>query len=339
MSENENVSCKYCNSDKTVVKFGLYKGNQLYYCKACKRKFKADGSLFHMKVPANYVSSALDMYYRGLSVEDISEHLEQEYEYKPSKSVIYDWIDKYTDKATQYFMDFKPIVGDTWIADETMLDLDGGHKIWFYDMIDEKTRFLIASRVALTRTTQDAQLLMEEALKKTGKIPKKIITDSNYSYLDGIEIVFGGDTEHIQSHPFTDTNSSSMIERFHETLKDRTKIFKAFRDVDTLIEFTDGWLIYYNYFKPHSALEGKTPAEKAEVKYDVKDWKDFTRLPMFNTDSVKIVTPKQEVDMSKAFKRHRGHRKPKNKPNGSNSIQSVRLWGKMDLMDTKVKGK
>jgi transposase-like protein len=33
--------CKHCHSDN-VVKFGTYKGTQLYWCKSCQRKFKAD---------------------------------------------------------------------------------------------------------------------------------------------------------------------------------------------------------------------------------------------------------------------------------------------------------
>jgi transposase-like protein len=62
--------------------------------------------------------------------------------------------------AIDHFRDYKPQVGDTWIADETMLDLDGNHKIWFWDIIDTDTRFLLASRVSVSRTTQDAEALI-----------------------------------------------------------------------------------------------------------------------------------------------------------------------------------
>jgi len=46
------VTCKNCGSEG-VVKYGSYKGVQRYYCKVCERKFKADDSLFHMKVSAD----------------------------------------------------------------------------------------------------------------------------------------------------------------------------------------------------------------------------------------------------------------------------------------------
>lgn len=42
------ITCKNCGST-AVVKFGSYKGVQRYFCKACKRKFKADDDVFHMR--------------------------------------------------------------------------------------------------------------------------------------------------------------------------------------------------------------------------------------------------------------------------------------------------
>ncbi len=194
------MNCKYCQSER-VIKFGKYKDTQYYYCQSCKRKFKDDDTLFHMKVPAEYVSSALDMYYRGLSFKDISEHLDTQHEYKPPKSVVYQWVDKYTQKAVDHFRGIKPPkLGDRWIADETVLDIDG-HNVWFWDIIDDETRFLIASRVSLSRTSQDAQLLMESAFERAGKAPKEVVTDKLSAYLDGIELTFGGDTAHVLGVP------------------------------------------------------------------------------------------------------------------------------------------
>jgi putative transposase len=309
----KTIACKNCGSE-AVVKFGTYKGTQRYFCKVCKRKFKADADIFHMKVPAEYVSSALSMYYSGMSINDIRTHLKQEHDYYPSKSIIFGWVNKYTDLASQQFKDYHPQVGDTWVADETMLDVDGQHKIWFYDIIDEKTRYLLASRVALSRTSHDAEMLMKEARARAGKAPKEVITDQNYSYLDGIEKTFGSETEHIQGGAFkTNENedSTSQIERFHGTLKDRTKVIRAFRDLETLIKFTDGWLIYYNYFKPHQSLDGKTPADEAGIKYDVKNWADLAHKPVSKEVEIKshkepkVRIVKTPISLEMAYKRHR----------------------------------
>ena len=292
-TQNSGVVCKLCQS-KNVRKFGKYKAVQLYYCNDCKRKFKGDKALFHMKVPPEYVSSALSMYYSGSSIDDIRDFLKQEHDYYPSKHVVFEWVDKYTALAAKQFQDVHPKVGDTWIADETVLIMDKGIKVWFWDIIDSDTRFLIASRASLNRGTLDARLLMEAAYKRVGKAPKEVITDQLRAYLDGIEMTFGADTQHIQDGPFkvkSSGESTSQIERFHGTIKERTKVMRAFRDMDTLIQFMDGYLVYYNYFKPNDALNGKTPAEAAKVSYQPRNWKELTQLPVSKEAEIKTHKP------------------------------------------------
>jgi putative transposase len=300
--------CKYCHSEH-VRKYGTYKGIQLYYCNDCKRKFKGDNALFHMKVPAEYVSSALAMYYSGSSIDDIRDFLNQEYHYYPSKHVVFEWVDKYTSLAAKQFQDVRPKLGDTWIADETVLIMDKGIKVWFWDIIDADTRFLIASRASLNRGTLDARLLMEAAYKKAGKAPKEVITDHLKAYLDGVEMTFGADTEHIQGGPFkikSSGESTSQIERFHGTIKERTKVMRAFRDIETLIQFMDGYLVYYNYFKPNDSLNGKTPAEVAKVNYQIKNWKDLSQIPVSKRAEIethqklryKIIKDKPEIKIT-----------------------------------------
>lgn len=292
---SEPIVCKNCGSN-AVVKFGSYKGVPRYWCKSCKRKFKADTSLFHMKTSPEQISSALRMYYDGMSVKDIKDFLKQEYNNNPSKKTVYQWIDKYSDIAVKEAKDYHPKVGDTWIADETVLRING-QNVWLYDIIDDKTRFLLAARIALSRTTHDAEMLMKEAQKKAGKIPKVIVTDKNSSYLDGIELTFGADTDHIQSRPFTaDTHSTQKIERWHETLKERTKVMKGLKTLETAIQFIAAFLVHYNCFRGNEALDGKTPAEAAGVKFPYKDWAEVIRQPVSKQAEIHThLTPKLRI--------------------------------------------
>ena len=284
------ITCKNCGSEG-VVKYGSYKGVQRYYCKACERKFKADDSLFHMKISADYISTALSMYYSGSSISDIRNHLKQEHGYYPSKHVVFEWVDKFTDLASKQFQDTHPQVGDTWIADETVLRMDKDKKVWFWDIIDSDTRFLIASRASFSRTTRDAQMLMDRAIQKAGKPPKEVLTDKLASYLD---VNYGKGAEHTQGSPFRfkeTGESTSQIERFHGTIKDRTKVMRSFRNLETLRQFMDGYLVYYNYFKPNEALEGKTPAEAAHVDYHVKNWKELSQIPVSKQAEIQTHKP------------------------------------------------
>jgi len=264
--------CRHCEAE-AVVKFGTYRGVQRYWCKVCKRKFKADDTLFHMKLDTNLVSSALNMYYEGMSIKAVRRYLLQEHGHAPSTATIYEWIMKFTQYATDSIKGYKPEVGNVWIADETVLKIDG-QNVWFWDIIDQKTRYLLASRVSRSRTTRDAQMLMDRAIKTAGKSPKTVRTDKLASYLD---VNYGKDAEHRQGSPFSIEDSTSLIERFHGTLKARTKVMRGLKNLETAIDFTQGWLVHYNYLRPHEALNDKTPAEVAGVVYPHRNWADIIR--------------------------------------------------------------
>ena len=267
------MNCKLCNSDH-VIKWGKYKDKQMYFCKDCKSKFKADDALYYMHTPANQVTSALNMYYEGMSIKAIRRNLQQEYGNMPSTATIYEWIQKYTQYATDSIKGYEPKkVGDTWIADETVLEIDG-QNVWLWDIIDDKTRFLLATRISRSRTTRDAQMLYDRAVKTAGKEPETVITDKLASYLD---VRYGKDTEHIQSRPFAVEDNTQKIERFHGTLKQRTKVMRGLKNIESAHDFINGWLVHYNYLRPHSALDDKTPAEVAGIDFPYKNWADITR--------------------------------------------------------------
>jgi len=180
---------------------------------------------------------------------------------------------------------YKPEVGDVWVADETVLKIDGKN-VWFWDIIDAKTRFLLASRISKSRTTKDAALLMNEAKRKSGKAPRQILTDGLPAYRDGVELVFGADSKHIIGKPFDVESNTNLIERFHSTLKSRTKIMRGLKDIKSARLFTDGWLFYYNYLRPHESLNNKTPAKEAGVKVPFRNWLDVV-------SNKRTITPSQ----------------------------------------------
>ena len=309
MNETINLNCKLCKSDH-VIKWGKYKDKQMYFCKDCKSKFKADDALYYMQTPANQVTSALNMYYEGMSIKAISRNLKQEHGNMPSTATIYEWIQKYTQYATDSIKGYQPTkVGDTWIADETVIEIDG-QNVWLWDIIDYKTRYLLATRISQSRTTQDAQILYDRAVKTAGKRPEKVITDKLRSYLD---VRYGNDTDHIQSAPFAVEDDTQLIERFHSTLKQRTKVMRGLKNIESAHDFIGGWLVHYNYLRPHTALDDKTPAEVAGIEYPYENWldiirkhkpskrvviehqpRDAERLPRIN-----IVRPKKRIRISR----------------------------------------
>jgi hypothetical protein len=61
-----------------------------------------------MGVPVEYVSRTPDMYYNGVSVQEIRNILNQDYGYFPGRSVLLQWLDKYTAKALAIFRNYHP---------------------------------------------------------------------------------------------------------------------------------------------------------------------------------------------------------------------------------------
>ena len=273
----KDFKCKYCGS-KNLWLYGKYKGKQLFYCRDCKRKFTGNFALPKMRSPVSQVGDALQSYFSGMSLNEVKQNMEQQYGYSPSVSTIYRWLDRFIKQAHDKVKDIIPNVGDTWIADETVIKINR-KKYWLFDCIDAKTRFLLASHLSPNRGTREARALMEKAAERAGKAPKVVMTDKLAAYLDGIELAFGADSEHRQGSPFDVQANTNLIERFQGTLKDRTKVLRGLKKLDTAKKFIEGWLIHYNYFRPHITLKGKTPAEKAGVKLAMDDWLDVVREP------------------------------------------------------------
>jgi len=54
--------------------------------------------------------------------------------------------------------------------------------------------------------------------------------------------------------------SNNIIERFHNTLKDRIKTLRGFGSKDVARNSLDGFVIQYNFIRNHMTL-GRTPAQ------------------------------------------------------------------------------
>lgn len=278
--------CKYCKSE-SVRKYGKYKDTQYYYCNDCKRKFSNPDAIPKMQYSTDKVADALSMYFEGMSLKEVRRNFIQQHNDYLSDVTVLNWVNRFTDLAVKETEKQKPDVGSVWVADETVLDIDGKN-IWLWDMIDTKTRFLIATHMSFTRTTKDAQELMKQAYERTGKIPRIIYTDGLRAYLDGIELTFGADTKHEQGSPFDVEKNTNAIERFHSTLKSRTKVMRGLHTVESARKYLDGWLVHYNYFRPHMSLKDNTPASVAGVKLPFRNWRELVEQPYKVTARIPI---------------------------------------------------
>jgi putative transposase len=297
VAEREGVpqipACKFCGS-RHVVRNGHKKNVQNWLCRNCGHKFVDNKALPGMKVPVATIASAVGMFYEGMSLNAIRRQTQQRDNIYPSDSTVYGWVTRYTKVANAKANECQPDVGDVWVADETVLKING-RNTWFWDIICPKTRMLLASRISATRTTRDARALVEEAAKRAGKTPKVIVTDQLAGYIDGIELAFGSDTKHIRAKTLTSEPAKQFIERFHGSLKDRTKVMRGLKSKESANLILDGWLVFYNYMRPHESLNGSTPGKAAGVKFEYGNWLDVVRA----SPNVKPVTlqPKPTLEL------------------------------------------
>jgi transposase-like protein len=276
MNEILPKPCKHCGSNNTR-RYGYTKAEtQRILCNDCRHTFVDNTALPGMRTPTDRIGAAVSMFYEGLSINAIRRQLEQLFGHRPSDSTVYEWITKYSKEAVTKTKELKPEVGDVWLVDETVLKV-AGTKVWYYDVIDTKTRFLLASHISDRRYLGDARAVLHRAGKKAGKKPKVVISDSLPSYPQAIGDVFGADVRHIKYKGITSAPNCNILERFHGSLKARTKIMRGLKSLESAKLITDGWLVFYNYHRPHESLNNQTPAERANVQDYHRNWHETVR--------------------------------------------------------------
>jgi len=167
-----------------------------------------------------------------------------------------------------------------------------GNMKYLYALMDDETRFWIAQQVADTKYTEDVRPLLREAKEMAQKRPEKFITDGAANFHDAYLKEFwtnrGPRTQHIQHIRLQGDIQNNKMERLDGETRDREKVMRGLKREDTPI--LKGYQIYHNYFRPHMALKGKTPAEKAGIKIEGENpWvtviQNASREPRLNTPS------------------------------------------------------
>lgn len=167
----------------------------------------------------------------------------------------------------KYLDEITPQVSDTWRADEPFLKVKGNMK-YLYALMDDQTRFWIAQEVASTKYTADVRPLLELGKAVAGKKPKSFITDGAANFHEAYLKEFWtpkleNRTEHIR---LQGDHNNNRMERFNGELRQREKVMRTFKKPHSPI--LSGMQIYHNYIRPHEALDGQTPAEKAGIKIE-----------------------------------------------------------------------
>ncbi len=276
---DDAVQCAKCGSIR-VVKNGTKRGRQAFVCRDCGHKFTEKAMLKGSRYTPEMVSLTLDLYFSGTSLRKTARILNDHFGLTLGNATVFRWIQKFVPMISEYAQSLTPELSETWQADEVFVKMRGGETVkggidrktmknmaYLWNVMDRKTRFLLASRLSQHRNVNGAVGAFNEARRNAnGSEPEKIFADGLNAYPQAMEYweSESGKPELIArmgvGKPHANNN---RIERLNGTVRERVKVQRGWKNPASKI--AEGQRIHYNFVKPHAALEGQTPAEMAGV--------------------------------------------------------------------------
>ena len=241
-----------------------------------------------MKYSAGVITAALDLYFKGLSLRSVADHLNQSYGLQISHLTVYRWVGRYIPLIVSYTEKTKPkIVSQTWHADEMRIDVNGNlRNLW--NLMDHRTRFLLAVQVTKRKGGSEAKRLLSDGLSRKTNKSVGLISDGLASYGQAVRALRaeGVQINHFPDRGLTNHENNNIIERLNGSVRERLKTMRGLDSDKSSRVFLKGFASYYNYIRPHSALGGRTPAETAGIKRLQQNnrWLDLIRRAKRNSE-------------------------------------------------------
>ena len=248
---------------------------QKYQCRSCSKYFSTNLGFENMHTSPETVTAAMDLYFSGMSYRAIRRRLGL-HGVNVSHVTVYNWVDKYVKVMDGYLKGQQPQVGDKWHADEMWIKVRKDRKYLFM-MMDSKTRFLTSHEVADTKDKHDARSLLRVGREIAGKRPLVFVTDGLPAYQDASRKAFGTralpKTEHVRGiHIKGQMRHNNVQERLSGEFRDREKVFRGLKKDDS--PSIPGMALFHNFIRPHTGLDGDTPADRAGIEIRGDDrWK------------------------------------------------------------------
>lgn len=125
--------------------------------------------------------------------------------------------------------------------------------------------------MAEKKDKHDARKLFIQARRLMGKQPKNFITDGLPTYSVASKQIFPNAT-HTRHITLRGDHNNNKMERMNGEIRDREKTMRGLKTKDTAI--LQGYQLFHNYFRPHEALNGKTPSEACGITIEGQNkWK------------------------------------------------------------------
>lgn len=161
----------------------------------------------------------------------------------------------------------RPHSNDLWHVDATQHALANGRAFWVIDLVDDHSRFLLATHVASAPTCEAGWAAVRAAAAAYG-LPRQLLSDNGLSFtgrLHGITVAFerqvrAAGIEPIHARPHH-PETLGKLERQHRTQNDWLADHGAPRSLPAAQRALDAYRADYNTHRPHEAIGQQPPAE------------------------------------------------------------------------------
>ena len=263
-------ACLFCGSSQIIkksIRHNKYGDLQRYLCKACGKRFSFNLGFEGMRASPQVITSAMQLYFTGESFRNVRNFLKLQ-GVNISHQSVYNWIQKYVGLMEKYLDKITPQVGNAWRTDELYVKVRGNMK-YLFALMDDETRFWIAQQIADHKGTSDVRPMFREGKRIAGKNPSTLISDGAPNFADAFSEFYTNTNpraKHIREIALGGVRHNNKMERMNGEVRDREKTFRGLKRSDTPI--LKGYQIFHNFVRTHEALEGKTPAEAANIKVE-----------------------------------------------------------------------
>jgi hypothetical protein len=156
---------------------------------------------------------------------------------------------------------------ECWQLDATEITLADGTVVVVFQLIDDHSRLLLASRAAVSENATDALVVVNTALNRHG-VPQRLLSDNHLALNPTRRGRRGALETHLRSLGVQPIASSAhhpqtcgKNERAHQTLKRWLDARPAAESLLQLQALLDDFDELYNTDRPHQALNGRTPRQ------------------------------------------------------------------------------
>ncbi|MRY42714.1 DDE-type integrase/transposase/recombinase [Clostridium beijerinckii] len=213
----------------------------------------------------------------GLSSRKTAALLKDIHDIKISHQAILNYVNAVSIVVKPFIDNYDYKLSDSFCGDETYIKVNGKWNYIFF-FFDAVKKIILSYRVSPHRDTETAVKAIDDVLSKLKEIPEdlNLITDGNPIYLLAQHFFASHSIKFDVTQVIGLTNKDEIskeyrplkqiIERLNRTFKGNYRATTGFGSPNGSVAFVTMFVAYFNFLRPHSALEGKTPVILEELE-------------------------------------------------------------------------